>query len=97
MEFHEKNPELRDKYEVVTFHGAGAKNYEELLPHLRQLETEVWKKAFPFPILLDSHERTTKEWGIFAYPTVVLIDPEGRVVRGGSLAKLKEALGVASK
>jgi peroxiredoxin len=94
MEFHEQNPQLRDRYEIVTFHGAGAKTFSELAPHLEKLEKEVWKRSFPFPILLDSTEQTTKQWGIMAYPTVVLIDPEGRVVRGGNLNRLKKELGV---
>jgi hypothetical protein len=97
MEFHEKHPELRDKYEIVTFHGHGAKSIEELRPHLTQLEENVWKRKFPFPILLDNTEETVKNWGIFAYPTVVLIDPQGRVAATrGAFQRLQKELGVAS-
>jgi hypothetical protein len=95
MEFHEKHPELRNKYEIVTFHGHGAKSYEELLPHLIKLEAEVWKKPFPFPILFDQSEEALKAWGIMAYPTVVLIDPEGRIAaRSGAFERLKKELGI---
>ncbi len=95
MEFHEQNPLLRDKYQIVTVHGPGAKNYAELAPHLIKLEKDVWKKAFPFPILFDSSLASLEAWGIRAFPTVVLIDPEGNVVRNGSLETLKARLGVA--
>jgi hypothetical protein len=95
MEFHEQHPELRDRYEIITFHGQGAKTYKELAPHLAKLEKDVWKRAFPFPILFDETEQALKDWGIVAYPTLVLIDPEGRVVAGGSLDRLKKELGVA--
>ena len=52
-----------------------------------------WKgKSLPFPILLDASGATVKSYGIQAFPTLVLIDPEGRVVKGGSEALLAEKL-----
>ena len=94
MEFYEKHPEMRSKYAVVTVHGPGAKTLAELAPHLTKLEAEVWKKPFPFPILFDSTESNLKTWGIIAYPTTVLIDPDGNVVKGEGLETLKAKLGV---
>jgi hypothetical protein len=97
MEFHEQHPELRNRYEIVTFHGQGAKNHAELAPHLTKLEQEVWKKPFPFPILFDDTGETLKSWGIMAYPTMFLIDPSGRVVaQTDGFERLKKELGVGS-
>ena len=42
---------------------------------------EVWKgKDLPFPVLLDHTGDTIERWGIEAFPTIVLIDPEGTLV-----------------
>lgn len=47
----------------------------------------------PFPILLDSTRTTIKNYGIDSFPTAILIDPEGKVVAGGSEYWLAEKLG----
>ncbi|MBC8138368.1 MAG: TlpA family protein disulfide reductase [Fibrella sp.] len=91
--FYDSHPEWRDRYQILAFHCVDAASIAELTPRLRSLETNIWKgRALPFPILLDVTETTIKEWGITIYPTDVLIDPEGNVVRGGSLELLQEKL-----
>jgi peroxiredoxin len=91
--FYDAHPEWRDRYEILAFHCLNAATVAELSPRLRSLEKNVWKgRALPFPILLDATDTTLKEWGVTIYPTTVLIDPDGNVVRGGSLAMLAEKL-----
>jgi hypothetical protein len=63
---------------------------------MKPLEEEVWGGKLPFPILIDEGKTTTDLYGIFGYPTLVLIDPDGKVVNGGSLELLKEKLGIKS-
>ena len=67
---------------------------KELDEKMKPLEDEVWGGKLPFPILLDEGQTTTDLYGILGYPTLVLIDPDGNVVKGGSLELLKEKLGV---
>jgi len=66
----------------------------ELVELMKPLESEVWGGPLPFPILLDQDDQTLTRYGIRAFPTVLLIDPEGRLVKGGSLEMLMEKLGV---
>ena len=93
MEFYEKHKADRDRFEVLAFHDAKAKNFEELDEKLKPIIEKHWKgKSLPFPILLDASGETVKNFGIQAFPTVILIDPEGHLVRGGSEALLEEKL-----
>ena len=51
---------------------------EKLLPIIKR----QWRgRTLPFPILLDSTGDTVKNFGIAAWPTSVLIDPEGCLVK----------------
>lgn len=91
--FYDSHPEWRDRFQMLAFHCLNAASVAELAPRLRSLEKNLWKgRALPFPILLDSTDTTLKDWGVTIYPSAVLIDPEGNVVRGGSLELLKEKL-----
>lgn len=74
------------------------KSFKELDREMASLERELWKGKLPFPILIDKQGQTVKRYGIIAFPTAVLIDPQGRIVKGGHgdtiLALIKEKLGV---
>ena len=83
MKLYEKHEALRDKFEVLAFHDPRAKTFEELDEKLERIIEKRWDgKTLPFPILLDATGKTVKAFGIRGYPTNVLIDPEGRVVKG---------------
>ncbi len=98
MKFYEKHKADRDRYQILAFHDAKAKTFEELDEKLKPVIEKKWKgKSLPFPILLDASGATVKNYGIQAFPTLVLIDPEGRVVKGGSEAMLEEKLKQARK
>lgn len=66
----------------------------ELDAKLPPLEKEHWGGPLPFPILIDKEGQTVARYGIRGYPTIVLIDPDGRIVKGGSLEMLMSKLGV---
>ena len=55
----------------------------ELDKHLKPIEKR-WGRPLPFPILLDDDDATARIYGIRSYPTLLLIDPDGRVTEGGS-------------
>lgn len=92
MEFYDKHQQDRDRFVILTFHDTRARSFEELDPKLERLERDVWKgRKFPFPILLDSTGQTLASWGIRAFPTMALIDPQGKLVQvqpGGGLEEL---------
>jgi thiol-disulfide isomerase/thioredoxin len=53
----------------------------------------VWNgKQLPFPVLIDGEGKTYGIYGIQSWPTIVLIDPAGHLVKGGDDAMLAEEL-----
>jgi thiol-disulfide isomerase/thioredoxin len=93
IELYEKHADQRERFVILAVHDVAAKTFDELAPHLEQLQAELWHgKPLPFPIVLDSTGQTVKNFGIRSWPTEVLIDPEGHVVRGGDDAMLEEKL-----
>ncbi len=89
IDLYEAHRDHRDKFEILAFHDASAKSFEELDKKLEPIIKNTWGgKTLPFPILLDSTGATIREFGITAFPTTVLIDPEGKLVGYAS----KEAL-----
>jgi hypothetical protein len=79
--------------QFLAIHEPTAKSFADLDPKMEPLKTKYWGgKDLPFPILLDSSGETLKRYGISGFPTTILIDPEGRVVRGGNLKMLEEKL-----
>ena len=93
MKFYEEHKDQRDKFEILAFHDARAKTFAELDEKLKPIIADKWGgKPLPFPILLDATEETIKAWEIRAFPTIIVIDPEGKLVKGGNLALLKAAL-----
>jgi hypothetical protein len=83
---YEKYADLRDKFEIVAFHDDRAKSFEELdrILEEKKIVEQRWKgRPLPFPVLLDSTGTTVKTYGIRAYPTILLVDPEGKLVKFG--------------
>ena len=93
MKFHDAHEKDRDRYQILAFHDPSAKSFAELDEKLKPVIARRWQgRSLPFPILLDASGATVKNFGIQAYPTIVLIDPEGRIVKGGSEAMLAAKL-----
>lgn len=93
IDFYEAHRDHRDKFEILAFHDASVKNFAELDEKLVDIKKQRWGgRDLPFPILLDSTGATIKEFGITHYPTVVLIDPEGKLVGETGDEALEEKL-----
>ena len=93
MRLDERFRERRDEFVILAFHDGSVASFEELDEKLAPIIENSWKgKPLPFPILLDSTGETIKTWGIRAFPTAVLIDPEGKIVSKAGDETLAEIL-----
>ena len=93
MEFHASHASDRGRFEILAFHDASAKSFEDLDPKLADLKKEAWNgQDLPFPILLDATGKTVAEFGIRMFPTTLLVDPEGNLVKGGREPMLAKRL-----
>lgn len=93
MELREEFDDLRDRFVILTIHAPDIADVAALEPRLSRLRERAWDgRDLPFPILLDGSGRTVRAFGVLGYPTEVLIDPDGHVVRGGSRARLRQEL-----
>lgn len=75
----------KDKYVILTFQfGNGKDTFAQLDPELEKLCKSKWQiDKFPFPILLDQSGQFIRDWGVRAFPTAFLINPEGKIVAEG--------------
>jgi hypothetical protein len=93
IDFYEDHKADRDKFEILAFHDAQAKNFAELDKKLEPIIKNTWGgRSLPFPILLDSTGETVEKFGIRAFPTILLIDPEGRLVGEANEEELEKHL-----
>jgi len=93
MKLYQEFSDLREHFEILAFHDPSAKDFAKLDPKLLKFRKHLWKgKDLPFPILLDSTGKTVKTYGISGFPTLILINPDGKVVRGGSDRMLEQKL-----
>ena len=84
MRFYDNHADQRDQFAIVTFHAPDVGDVKTLAPHLEQLRKTVWKgRALPFPVLLDNTKQTVTRWKVDGYPTMFIIDPEGKLARAG--------------
>ncbi len=82
-----------EKFEILAVHDASAKTWGDFDAKVKKLKAGIWGGKDPgFPVLLDSNGETFKAWGVEKVPEMVLIDPEGKVVRAGNDQMLKEKL-----
>ena len=81
MRYVESNAAARDNLVILAFHDPSIGSLAMLDEHLPGLQDKHWKsRPLPFPILLDETGQTVKDWGIWGYPTSVVIDQKGEVV-----------------
>jgi hypothetical protein len=93
IDFYEEHKDHRDKFEIIAFHDSTAKDFGELDKHLPDLREKFWRgRDLPFPILLDSTGKTIKTYDIHAFPTTLLIDPDGKLVGHASEEDLEKKL-----
>jgi thiol-disulfide isomerase/thioredoxin len=54
---------------------------------------EQWNgQPLPFPVLIDGEGKTSAIYGIGSYPTTLLVDPQGRLVKFGDQVMLEDRL-----
>lgn len=93
IDFYDDHQADRDQFEILAFHDSSAKTFAELDPKLEPIIRNVWGgRPLPFPILLDSSGRTVEAYGVRAFPTMLLIDPEGKLVGEASEEVLEKKL-----
>src|SRR5262249_9498548 len=81
MDLYDAHRDHRDQFEIIAFHDATVKDFAELDEKLKPIIRNTWRgRPLPFPILLDSTGETIKAFGIRAFPTTILIDPDGNLV-----------------
>ena len=81
IDLYEAHDKDRDKFEILAFHDATAKDFKDLDGKLQKVKQTYWHgRDLPFPILLDATGKTIKDYGVHAFPTTILIDPEGKLV-----------------
>lgn len=97
MRFYNEHESDRKRFEVLAIHVRGS-SLREMDERLKLTVRDLWKgRTLPFPILLDSTDKSTAAFGIQHYPSQVLIDPDGRIVRDGDLELLKRILDSQNK
>jgi hypothetical protein len=81
IDLYETREKDRDKFEIIAFHDGSVKDFKELEEKLKTVKKMYWRdRDLPFPVLLDSTGQTIKDYGVRAFPTTILIDPEGKLV-----------------
>jgi hypothetical protein len=81
IDLYETREKDRDKFEIIAFHDGTVKDFKELDEKLQKVKETYWRgRDLPFPILLDATGQTIKDFGVRAFPTTILIDPEGKLV-----------------
>ncbi len=94
--FYEKHATDRDRFEILAICNTEAEKAHTIEAYdalVAPLVEKVWAgKQLPYPVLVDGEGRTSGVYGIQGWPTVLLIDPEGHLVKNGDLATLGEKL-----
>ena len=80
-DFYRDFADRRERFEIVALHSGGVRSFDELADRLRTRRGAVRLEDLPFPVLLDAEGRTMKRWELTSFPTQLLIDPQGRLVR----------------
>ena len=58
------------------------KSVSDLDKRLQPVVKNVWGKPIAFPVLLDPSLTTMERYGLAGFGTLILIDPQGNLVKG---------------
>lgn len=93
IDLYEAHKKDREKFEILAFHDGTVKDFADLDKKMETPKQKFWNgRDLPFPILLDATGQTIKDWGVHAFPTTLLIDPEGKLVGQAGENALEEKL-----
>jgi thiol-disulfide isomerase/thioredoxin len=97
IDFYDEHVAARDRFEIIAFHDATARDMADVDAKTERTRKNVWRgRNLPFPILLDSpkgeHGATAGAFGITSFPTTLLIDPAGKLVGEATLRDLEKVL-----
>ena len=94
--FFEEHAADRDRFEILSICNTEmekAQTIEAFDTLAAPLVKDIWGgKELPFPVLVDGEGKTAGVYGIHGWPTVLLIDPEGHLVKDGDEKVLAEKL-----
>jgi hypothetical protein len=80
----ERHAANRERFEILAIHDQSVTTVEEMEAGLKALIEDAWGgKEPPFPILLDPGGETARRYDVDEVPAEYLVDPEGRLQRGG--------------
>ncbi|MHB1561713.1 MAG: peroxiredoxin family protein [Isosphaeraceae bacterium] len=86
MRFYEEHAARRDRFEIISICidiDGELKSMADVDRALEPIVKNVWGgKTLPFPVLLDPTFKTWERFGLPGLGTVILIDPEGKLVKG---------------
>ena len=85
MKFYEAHRDQRDQFQILAIcidEDGELQSIDDLDKKLRPIVEHVWGRTLPFPVLLDPTFTTWERYGLPGLGTVVLIDPEGKLVKG---------------
>lgn len=94
VKFEERHPAWRDRLQIVAFHNKDAKSAADLQDQLAKQGGLEWDPlTLAFPIVIDIPEPSTiEEWGPGVFPSVALLDGEGRLRTTGTLEEVEKWL-----
>ena len=94
--FYEEHAAHRDRFEILAVCNTGqekARTAMEYAALAAPVVEKVWAgNQLPFPVLIDGEGKTSSVYGIQSWPTVLLIDPEGHLVKFGDEVVLADKL-----
>jgi thiol-disulfide isomerase/thioredoxin len=93
IDFYEKHGAARGRFEIIAVHSPDGTSFQAIHEAYERL-AKLWGRPVPFPLLFDATGDTHKRWGIQAYPTTILIDPQGRIAGAATLKDLATKLGI---
>ena len=82
IDFCEEQAANRERFEVLAIHDTKVESFAVLDEKLKPIIETQWRgRTLPFPILLDATGETVENFGVHAFPTVLVVDPEGKLVK----------------
>lgn len=93
IEIQEQYRELADRFQILAMHDTTVAGFDQLDQKTERVRRSHWRgRDLPFPVLLDSTGATLVRYGVQAFPTSVLIDPEGRIAGTHAEGRLARVL-----